>query len=88
MIASMMTMFVYRLHTSIETKILSGGTFPKSNISKIKCDVSLRYDLIFGINGFRKKSTNCEILSVGHSLADTIGLPGGAFGFLCILGSR
>ena len=39
--------------------------------------VSLMYDFISLTNGLRKKSTNSEILSVGHSLAETMGLPGG-----------
>ena len=32
---------------------------------------------MFFTPGCRKKSTNCDILSVGHPLPETIGLPGG-----------
>ena len=35
-----------------------------------------------------KLSTNCQILSEGHPLAETMGRPGGGMTFLWILGSK
>ena len=48
-----------------------------------KCPLSVIYDFKVGTIGCMKWSTNCEILSVGHSLADMIGLPGGVT-YLCV----
>lgn len=53
-----------------------------------KCPLSLMYEGINGTSGLMKWSTNCEIRSVGHSFADTIGLPGGGILHLCILGRK
>ena len=35
------------------------------------------------VGGVRKLSTSCDIFSVGHPSADTIGLPGGGILPLC-----
>ena len=50
--------------------------------------MSLIYDFVVGMSGLRKLSTKADIRSVGQSLAETTGLPGGGVIFLWILGSR
>ena len=69
-------MFVYRLVTSIETKIAFSTTLVFS-MKLIKSVVSLRYDFCDLAIGWRRLSTNDEILSVGPSQPDMIGLPTG-----------
>ena len=55
----------------------------------IKSVLSFTYDFVNNVvGGVRKLSISCEIFSVGHPLADTMGLPGGGILPLCIFGRR
>ena len=84
---SFMGMFVYRLVTSNVTSKAPGGRGPKSSKMFKKWEVSLMYDLPLVAISFRKKSTNCDILSEGHLFPEVMGLPGGGVMSLWILGS-
>ena len=61
---------------------------PKSNISSIKCEVSLEYDFLLGINGLRRTSTNCEIRFMGPSFTEANSPPGIHFRHLWIFGNK
>ena len=50
--------------------------------------LSRKYDGNSFTSGCIKWSTNCEILSEGQLLADTMGRPGGGIVFLWIFGSK
>ena len=56
-------MFVYRLVTSIETRI----EFPTTFVVSMKSVVSLRYNFCDLLIGWRRLSTNDEIPSVGFA---------------------
>ena len=85
---SLLIRFVYRLVTSAATNFKVDGTEPNFSISSKKWLVSLKYDFNLLIIGLMKKSATSDIRSVGQSLAETIGLPGGFAMFLCIFGSK
>ena len=70
-------MLVYRDVTSSVTNRVPGGILPSVDIFCRKSVVSLMYDFVVLTRGWRKWSTNCDILSVGQPFADRIGLPGG-----------
>ena len=53
-----------------------------------KSFASFKYDLVELTKGWRKKSTNWLILSVGDAFAEIIGLPGGGLARLCIFGNK
>ena len=63
---------MYRLVTSIETSIAFSTTLVFS-MKLIKSVVSLRYDFCDLAIGWRRLSTNDEILSIGPSQPDMIG---------------
>ena len=65
---------VYRLVTSIETRIVFCWTFVLS-IKLMKSVVSLRYDFCALAIGWRMWSVNDDIRSVGPSQPEIIGLP-------------
>ena len=74
-------MLVYRPSTSRLKRKDPFGTFPILEIFKRKSFVSLIYDGNLCDIGFKKKSTNDEIFSVGQPFPETIGLPGGGILF-------
>ena len=66
-------MFVYRLVTSIDTRMFSGTIV--FSIKLIKSVVSLRYESCSLAIGWSRLSTNDDIHSVAPSQPDMIGLP-------------
>ena len=87
LIPSWCGILVYKELTSKVTSQEFGGTELYGMILLMKSVVSLKYDGVCGTMELIKKSTNCEILSVGQLLAETISLPGGVFcrcGFLVV----
>ena len=81
-------MLVYSEVTLSVTRWHSNGTTPVSLIIFRKCVESFTYDLLCVEGGLRKGSTKLEMFSVGHPLADTIGLPVEAVIPLCIWGGK
>ena len=69
-------MFVHRLFTSIDTRMMFSGTIVFS-IKLIKSFVSLTYESCSLAIGSSRLSTNDDICSVGPSQPDMIGLPTG-----------
>ena len=69
-------MFVHRLVTSIDTRMMFSGTIVFS-MKLIKSVVSLRYESCSLAIGWSRLSTNDDICSVGPSQPDMIGLPTG-----------
>ena len=67
-------MFVYKLVTSIEARIVFSGNFVFS-MKFIKSIESFRKDSCCCAIGCMRRSTKHEILSVGPSHPDIIGLP-------------
>ncbi len=59
-------------------RIVFFGKGPSASNFSCKSDVSRMFDLNFVTRGERKKSTNCQIFSVGPPLPDTMPLPFGA----------
>ena len=68
---------VYSEVTSNVTKREGLWRTPNCSSKKIKWPVSFTYDLIAVRQGWSKWSKNCEILSVGLFIAETMGRPGG-----------
>ena len=82
-----MGMFVYKLAMSRVHNSMFGIVLKSWRILIIWVE-SLIYDLDSGTNGPMKWSTNWDIFSVGPPLPETIGLPGGLFMSLWILGNK
>ena len=71
-------MLVYSELTSrVHRSVLIGSNLVYGSIICRKCVLSLTNYVSLGTHGCRKWSTNCDILSVGESFPDMIGLPGG-----------
>ena len=64
------------------------GNWSRSCINLRKWIVSFTNDGRVKHEGFRKKSMNSDMCSVGQLLADMMGLPGGGVFPLWILGSK
>ena len=77
---------LYSPTTSIAKRTVLGSREGRDSNCAKKSFVSLMYDGRDCTTGFKMQSTKALILSVGARMELTIGLPGGASVFLCILG--